>query len=62
MREHVAFLYELDGFESSEVRYKWQEKSHNIYTFKNKSLSHYEIDPMSRTAEESQESSGKTTL
>ena len=61
MSEYVAFLYELDGFESSEVRYNWQAKSHYVYTFKNKSLSHYEIDPMSRTKEESNERYGKTT-
>ena len=48
-----------DGYESSEIRYKWLEKSHNVYTFKNKSLSHYEIDPMSRTEEESKESHGE---
>jgi len=47
------------GYESSEIRYSWLEKSHNIYTFKNKSLSHYEIDPMSRAEEESEESHGK---
>lgn len=47
------------AFESFEVQYKWQEKTHNVYTFKNKSLSHYEIDPMSRTEEISKEGHGK---
>ena len=38
-----------DAFENREIRYHWKNSSRHVYTFKNKSLSHYEIDPMSRT-------------
>ncbi|XP_065053029.1 gamma-aminobutyric acid receptor subunit rho-1-like [Rhopilema esculentum] len=37
------------AFENREIRYHWKNSSRHVYTFKNKSLSHYEIDPMSRT-------------
>ena len=39
--------------------YKWQEKSQHFYVFKNKSLSHYEIDPMERSAEQTKDHQGK---
>ncbi len=40
-------VFYLDGYNGSDVIYKWQE-SRLAYTFKDISLSHYDINPMDR--------------
>lgn len=44
--QHCFLTIESYGYNSSELIYQWQNRSKWVYTFKNKSLSHYDVDPM----------------